>query len=142
MIATILAFAQEAGEHAAEAEEKVNPILPATNEIIWGALSFAVLLFFMVKKGFPAVKKGMDARAEKIKAALDEAEKAKDEADTILDEYRSQAGRRQAPRRPASSRPPVRTPTGCARTCASRPRPRWPRSASGPRPTSTPTSSG
>ena len=89
MIATILAFAQEAGEHVAEAEEKVNPILPATNEIIWGALSFAVLLFFMVKKGFPAVKKGMDARAEKIKATLDEADKAKGEADTILDEYRS-----------------------------------------------------
>ncbi len=88
MIATILAFAQEAGEHAAEAEEKVNPILPAMNEVIWGALSFAVLLFFMVKKGFPAVKKGMDARAEKIRASLAEADKAKDEADTILEEYR------------------------------------------------------
>ena len=90
MMATILAFAQEAGEHVAEAEEKVNPILPATNEIVWGALSFLILLFFMVRKGFPAVKKGMDARADKIRASLAEAEKAKDEADTILQEYRSQ----------------------------------------------------
>ncbi len=88
LLATVLAVAQEAGEHVAEAEEKVNPILPATNEIIWGALSFLILLFFMVKKGFPAVKKGMDARAEKIRATLGEADKAKDEADTILEEYR------------------------------------------------------
>ncbi len=90
MIATILAVAQEAAPHAAEAEEKVNPILPAMNEVIWGALSFLILLFFMVKKGFPAVKKGMDARADKIRSSLAEAEKAKDEADTILEEYRRQ----------------------------------------------------
>lgn len=92
ILATVLAFAQEAGEHVTEAaghaEETVNPILPATNEIVWGALSFLVLLFFMVKKGFPAVKKAMDARAAKIQAAITEAEKAKDEADTILEEYR------------------------------------------------------
>ncbi len=90
MLATALVFAQEAGEHAAEAEEKVNPILPAMNEVIWGALSFLILLFFMVKKGFPAVKKGMDARADKIRKTLDEADKAKADADTVLDEYRTQ----------------------------------------------------
>ncbi len=90
MIATVLALVQEAGEHAVEAEEKVNPILPAMNEVIWGAISFLVLLFFMVRRGFPAVKKGMDARAEKIRASIAEAEKAKDEADTILEEYRRQ----------------------------------------------------
>jgi len=89
MIAIVLAFAQAAGEQVAGAEEKVNPILPATNEIIWGAISFLVLLFFMVKKGFPAVKKAMDARADKIRKSLDEAEAAKAEADTILDEYRA-----------------------------------------------------
>jgi F-type H+-transporting ATPase subunit b len=87
MVATVL---QVAGEHAAEAEEKVNPILPAMNEILWGAVSFLVLLFFMVKKGFPAVQKGMDARAERIRASIAEADKAKDEANTILEEYRSQ----------------------------------------------------
>jgi F-type H+-transporting ATPase subunit b len=81
-------FLQAAGQVAAPVE-KVNPILPATNEILWGAVSFLVLLFFMVKKGFPAVKKGMDARADKIRKSLDEADAAKAEADTILDEYRS-----------------------------------------------------
>jgi len=87
MLASVLHAAQEVAPHAAETE-KVNPILPAMNEIVWGAISFLVLLFFMVKKGFPAVKKGMDARAEKIRASLAEADKAKDEADTILEEYR------------------------------------------------------
>lgn len=89
-IATVLLQVAEEGGHAVEEVEKVNPILPATNEIVWGALSFLILLFFMVKKGFPAVKKGMDARAERIRASIAEADKAKDEANTILDEYRSQ----------------------------------------------------
>ena len=86
LAAVVLRAAQEAGPAPVE---KVNPILPATNEILWGAVSFLVLLFFMVKKGFPAVKKGMDARADKIRKSLDEADAAKAEADTILDEYRS-----------------------------------------------------
>jgi F-type H+-transporting ATPase subunit b len=86
LASAFLAVAQE----AAPTTEKVNPILPAMNEVVWGAISFLVLLFFMVRKGFPAVKKGMDARAEKIRASLAEADKAKDEADTILEEYRRQ----------------------------------------------------
>lgn len=75
---------------AEHATETVNPILPAMNEIVWGALSFLVLLFLMVKWGFPAVKKGMDARAERIRASLAEAEKTREEASSILDEYKSQ----------------------------------------------------
>jgi F-type H+-transporting ATPase subunit b len=72
------------------AEKSVNPILPAMNEIVWGALSFLILLFLMVKWGFPAVKKGMDARAERIRASLAEAEKTREEASSILEEYQRQ----------------------------------------------------
>ena len=72
------------------AEETVNPILPATNEIIWGALSFLVLFFLIAKFGFPAIKKTMDARADRIRDSLDEAERAKTEAQGVLDEYKSQ----------------------------------------------------
>jgi F-type H+-transporting ATPase subunit b len=86
LASALLRVAQEA---APAPVEKVNPILPAMNEILWGATSFLILLVFMVKKGFPAVKKGMDARADKIRKSLDEADAAKAEADTILDEYRS-----------------------------------------------------
>src|SRR5919199_638277 len=67
-----------------------NPILPESNELIWGALSFIVLFVLMAKIGYPAVKKGMDARAEKIRSSLAEAEKAKEEAQSILQEYRTQ----------------------------------------------------
>jgi F-type H+-transporting ATPase subunit b len=72
------------------AAEKVNPILPAQNEIIWGTLSFGLLFFFIAKWGFPAVKKGMDARAQKIRDSLDDAEETRTEARTILEQYQRQ----------------------------------------------------
>ena len=64
--------------------------IPATNEIIWAALSFSILFFLIAKVGFPAIKKGMDARADKIRSSLDEAERAKDEASGILEQYQRQ----------------------------------------------------
>jgi len=83
----------EAAEQGADVKECVqspNPILPETQEIVWGALSFTVLLAVMKWKAYPAVKKGMDARSEKIKNSLDDAESTRAEAQTILDEYRKQ----------------------------------------------------
>jgi F-type H+-transporting ATPase subunit b len=87
LLSAIFLQVEGGAEHATET---VNPILPATNEIVWGALSFLILLFLMVKWGFPAVKKGMDARAERIRASLDEAEKTREEASSILEEYQRQ----------------------------------------------------
>lgn len=75
---------------AAEATKAKNPILPAGNEIVWGALSFAVLFFLIARVGYPAIKKGMDARADKIRSSLDEAERSKDEASSVLQEYQRQ----------------------------------------------------
>ncbi len=87
-LTAVLFFAQEAEPHAEEAT--TNPILPAMNEVIWGALSFAILFFLIAKFAFPAVKKGIDARADKIRSSLDEAEGTRDEANTILEDYRRQ----------------------------------------------------
>ena len=75
-------------EHAEE--EPVNPILPATNEIIWGGLSFLVLFLLMWKFAFPAVQKAMEARTNKIRESLDEADRTKAEAQGIKDEYQRQ----------------------------------------------------
>ncbi len=75
---------------AVEEGETVNPILPATNEIIWGAISFLVLFFLIAKVGFPAIKKAMDARSDRIRQSLDDAERTKAEAETVLEEYRRQ----------------------------------------------------
>lgn len=88
LIAAIFAQTTETTvEHAAKS---TNPILPAGNEIIWGALSFTVLFALIAWKGYPAIKKAMDARADKIRASLDDAERTKQEAVTILDEYKAQ----------------------------------------------------
>jgi F-type H+-transporting ATPase subunit b len=88
LLTAALAFAQEAPH--AEEEATTNPILPAMNEVIWGALSFAVLFILIAKFAYPAVKKGIDARADKIRGSLDEAERTRDEANGILEEYRRQ----------------------------------------------------
>ena len=88
MLTALILAAQE---HAPEGEAaSSNPILPEANEIIWGAISFLVLLVLIRKLAWPMLKKGMDARAEKIKATLVEADNAKDEAQAVLDDYRRQ----------------------------------------------------
>ena len=73
-----------------DCNEAPSPILPATDELVWGSLSFLVLLFLMWKFAFPAIKKGMEARTERIRADLDAAENAKTEATGVLDGYKAQ----------------------------------------------------
>jgi F-type H+-transporting ATPase subunit b len=75
---------------AAEAKPPSNPILPSGTEILWGALSFAILVFLMWKFAFPAVQKSMQARTDKIRSSLDEAEQVRTQAQGILDDYQRQ----------------------------------------------------
>jgi F-type H+-transporting ATPase subunit b len=80
----------EGGGKPEDCHKAPNLILPETNEVVWGSLSFLVLFFVLAKLAFPAVRKGMDARADRIRRSLDEAEQAKNEAQRVLEEYRSQ----------------------------------------------------
>jgi F-type H+-transporting ATPase subunit b len=73
-----------------DCQKAPSPILPATNELIWGAISFVILFYLLARFAYPGLKKGMDDRAEKIRTGLDDAEKAKSEAQRILDEYQRQ----------------------------------------------------
>jgi F-type H+-transporting ATPase subunit b len=73
-----------------ECHEAPSPILPATDELVWGSLSFLVLLFLMWKFAFPAIKGGMTARTERIRSDLDAAEAQKAEAATVLSDYQGQ----------------------------------------------------
>jgi F-type H+-transporting ATPase subunit b len=57
-----------------------SPIIPAKNEIIWGGLSFLVLLGAMIKWGFPLVRSTMEARSERIRNDLQAAQAARVEA--------------------------------------------------------------
>ena len=67
--------------------EAPKPILPETNEIIWGGSAFLILFVIMVKKGFPAVKGAMDARAERIRSDLDAADQARADAQAVQADY-------------------------------------------------------
>src|SRR5207249_8720504 len=73
-----------------DCQKAPSPILPATNELIWGAISFVILFYLLAKFAYPGLKKGMDERAEKIRTGLDDAERAKSDAQRILDEYQRQ----------------------------------------------------
>lgn len=82
-------LAEEADDPDA-CQEAPNPILPATDELVWGAISFAVLFFLLRKFAYPAIKQGMDARAERIRTDLQAAQSQRDEAESVLAEYRAQ----------------------------------------------------
>jgi F-type H+-transporting ATPase subunit b len=82
-------LAEEADDPEA-CQESPNLILPATDELVWGSISFAALLFLLYKFAYPPVKQGMEARTERIRAEIEAAETAKSEAQTVLDEYRAQ----------------------------------------------------
>ena len=73
-----------------DCQEAPSPILPETNEIIWGGISFLLLLLLMWKFALPAVKEGMNNRTERIRNDLETAETAKTEAVEVLDGYKAQ----------------------------------------------------
>lgn len=80
----------EEGGTIDDCQEAPNPLLPETNEIIYGALGFFVVFGFLAWKGYPSIKKAMDARTERIRTDLEAAETAKADAQRVLDEYRAQ----------------------------------------------------
>ena len=78
---------------ATEAGEKVeasNPIVPHSEEILWGTISFFIVFALLAWKAWPAIKKALVDREEKIKADLEGAESAKAQAETELAEYQRQ----------------------------------------------------
>ena len=68
-----------------DCHESPSPIIPATDELVWGTISFVLLFLLMWKFAFPAIKKGMNDRTERIRGDLDAAESAKTEAEGVLD---------------------------------------------------------
>jgi F-type H+-transporting ATPase subunit b len=82
-------LAEEADDPEA-CQESPNLILPATDELVWGSISFAVLLFLLYKFAYPPVRQAMDARTERIRSELQAADTAKSDAEAVLDQYRAQ----------------------------------------------------
>ncbi|HEU4399419.1 MAG TPA: F0F1 ATP synthase subunit B [Actinomycetota bacterium] len=76
-------LAQEAAQ-----EESRNPILPAWNELIWGAVAFFLLLFLMYRTVWPQVNKLYQERQANIQGKLEQAEKERADAEQLLEKYR------------------------------------------------------
>jgi F-type H+-transporting ATPase subunit b len=81
-------WAQE--EHGTEEPSTLDLILPAAPELIWGTICFAIVLFVLTKKVFPALRKSVEAREQRIASDLEAAEQAKTEAQQQQEEYKRQ----------------------------------------------------
>jgi F-type H+-transporting ATPase subunit b len=68
----------------------IDLILPATAELIWGAICFAVVASLLIKFAFPRIRETIEARERAIQGSHEEAEKARDEAKALLDDYKRQ----------------------------------------------------
>jgi F-type H+-transporting ATPase subunit b len=73
-----------------DCQQAPNPLLPAWNEVIWGMLSFAVLLGLMWKFAIPQVRSMMQAREDRIREDLEKAENARTSAEDEKTRYEAQ----------------------------------------------------
>jgi F-type H+-transporting ATPase subunit b len=85
-------LAQEEEQHTetgTEAEEH-NPIIPETDELIWGAVAFLAVFLVLARYAFPRINQGLKQRTDRIRDDLEKAEGARSEAQGILERYESQ----------------------------------------------------
>jgi len=85
-LACALLLAQEEGHE----REGIDLILPATAELIWGAICFIVVAVVLSRIAFPKLREVVEAREKKIRGDLESAENAKSEASKQLEEYKKQ----------------------------------------------------
>ena len=77
------------GKTVDDCQASPNPLLPETNEILWGGGAFLLVLAGLSWVGYPAVKKTMNERTERIRGEIDEADRLKAEAATTLAQYQA-----------------------------------------------------
>jgi F-type H+-transporting ATPase subunit b len=76
---------------AAEGTETAhNPIIPLWQELVLGAIAFAILCFVLMKFVFPRMEETFRARVDAIEGGLKRAETAQAEANQLLEQYRAQ----------------------------------------------------
>ena len=62
----------------------------STSLIFWEIISFAILLFLLVRYVFPPLRDQINKRQREIEGSIDEAQKTRAEAQELLTEYRRQ----------------------------------------------------
>ena len=83
----MLATAERPRCRGCREERDVNPVLPVSHELFWGAVAFFRLLIVMWAVCLPPIKKAMRQRDEKVQADLEAAEKALVEAEQVRRDY-------------------------------------------------------
>jgi len=78
------------------AEEKLNPLIPHTAELIVGAIAFTLLFLVLRKFVVPMFEKAFTARTEAIQGGIERAEKAQVEAQRALNQYTEQLSKAQS----------------------------------------------
>jgi F-type H+-transporting ATPase subunit b len=85
---------------AEDGHETTNPLIPATYDIVWSLVCFAIIFVVFFWKVLPAIRKTLDERSEIIEGGIAKAENAQAEAAAALAEYnarlteaRAEAGR-------------------------------------------------
>ncbi|MGW0103520.1 F0F1 ATP synthase subunit B family protein, partial [Nocardia sp. NPDC003354] len=72
------------------AEGAHNPILPIWQEMVVGTISFALLVFVLLKFVMPRMEAMYQARVDAIEGGIKRAEAAQAEANKLLEQYRAQ----------------------------------------------------
>jgi F-type H+-transporting ATPase subunit b len=72
------------------AEEKINPLIPHTAELIVGAIAFTLLFLTLRKFVVPMFEKAYTDRTNAIQGGMERAEKAQLEAQRALTQYNEQ----------------------------------------------------
>jgi F-type H+-transporting ATPase subunit b len=78
------------GDKLGSCHEAPSPIVPPVNELVWGGISFAIVVFLLSKFAWPGLKKGLEDRTAKIAGDISAAESQRTEADQILADYKAQ----------------------------------------------------
>ena len=75
---------------AQSADKPINDLTPKPQELVIGAVAFAIVFAFMAKWVIPRVNTILEERRQKIQGDLEQAEKTRKEADKQLVDYREQ----------------------------------------------------
>ena len=86
---SLLLLAAEETEHAEE-PSGIDLVLPDMAELLWGAVAFFFVAWFLGRKVWPKIQQGVEAREQRIQGDLEAAEQAKTSAQSELEQYRAQ----------------------------------------------------
>lgn len=72
------------------AAEDINPLIPATYDIVWSTVCLVAIVFFFWKYALPVFQKTLAERTDIIEGGIARAEQAQKEAKAALDSYNAQ----------------------------------------------------